>query len=557
MKNLPWLENYPQGVPHKIDPERFESLLSLCEEAFEKYGDQPAYENMGGVLSFQQLNKLSKAFAAYLQNHTDLKQGDRVAIQMPNLLQYPIAMFGVLRAGMIVVNTNPLYTEREMEHQFKDSGAKAIIIVSNFASKLEKILSNTDIKHVIVTQIGDMLGFPKSFITNLVVKHAKKMVPAYTLNEAVPFNRVLTIGKATSYSRPEVKGENLAFLQYTGGTTGVSKGAMLTHRNIVANLEQNSGWMCPKLVEGKEIVITALPLYHIFSLTVNCMLMLKIGARNVLITNPRDMPGFIKELKKYPFSVITGVNTLYNGLLNHPDFASVDFSHLKVAIGGGMAVQQAVAEKWKSVTNTALLEGYGLTESSPVLSCNPLDGSERIGTIGQPLPNTYLKIMDDEGNPVADGESGEICAQGPQVMKGYWQRDDETAKCFFPGGWLRTGDIGLILSEGYFKIVDCKKDMILVSGFNVYPNEVEDVVVKHPKVLEAAAVGVPDEKSTEAVKIFVVKKSDDLTAEDLKAFCKENLTGYKVPKHYEFREELPKSNVGKILRRHLKEETKA
>ncbi len=557
MKNLPWLENYPQGVPHKIDPERFESLLSLCEEAFEKYGDQPAYENMGGVLSFQQLNKLSKAFAAYLQNHTDLKQGDRVAIQMPNLLQYPIAMFGVLRAGMIVVNTNPLYTEREMEHQFKDSGAKAIIIVSNFASKLEKILSNTDIKHVIVTQIGDMLGFPKSFITNLVVKHAKKMVPAYTLNEAVPFNRVLTIGKATSYSRPEVKGENLAFLQYTGGTTGVSKGAMLTHRNIVANLEQNSGWMCPKLVEGKEIVITALPLYHIFSLTVNCMLMLKIGARNVLITNPRDMPGFIKELKKYPFSVITGVNTLYNGLLNHPDFASVDFSHLKVAIGGGMAVQQAVAEKWKSVTNTALLEGYGLTESSPVLSCNPLDGSERIGTIGQPLPNTYLKIMDDEGNPVADGESGEICAQGPQVMKGYWQRDDETAKCFFPGGWLRTGDIGLILSEGYFKIVDRKKDMILVSGFNVYPNEVEDVVVKHPKVLEAAAVGVPDEKSTEAVKIFVVKKSDDLTAEDLKAFCKENLTGYKVPKHYEFREELPKSNVGKILRRHLKEETKA
>lgn len=557
MEKLPWLENYPKDVPHEIDPERFSSLVGLFEEAFGKYGDKPAYENMGGVLTFRQLDELSKAFAAYLQNHTDLKQGDRVAIQMPNLLQYPIAMFGVLRAGMIIVNTNPLYTEREMEHQFKDSGAKAVIIVSNFASKLETVIASTGIKHVILTQIGDMLGFPKSFITNLVITHVKKMVPSYTLSEAVPFNRVLTLGKAATYTRPKVKGEDIAFLQYTGGTTGVSKGAMLTHRNIVSNLEQNSAWMGAKLEESKEVVITALPLYHIFSLTVNCMLMLKIGARNVLITNPRDLPGFIKELKKYPFSVITGVNTLYNGLLNHPDFASVDFSNLKVAIGGGMAVQQAVAKKWKSVTKTALLEGYGLTESSPVLCCNPLDGSERIGTIGQPVPSTNIRILDDDGNPVADGESGEICAKGPQVMKGYWQRDDETAKCFFPDGWLRTGDVGIFLTEGFIKIVDRKKDMILVSGFNVYPNEVEDVVVKHPKVLEAAAIGVPDEKSTEAVKVFVVKKSDDLTKEDLKAFCKEHLTGYKVPKHYEFREDLPKSNVGKILRRHLKEETKA
>ncbi len=555
-EKLPWLENYPEGIPHEIDPNRYGSLMELIEEAFQKYGDQPAFENMGGVVTFRQLDELTQAFAAYLQNHTSLKKGDRVAIQMPNLLQYPIAMFGIIRAGMIVVNANPLYTEREMEHQFNDSGAKAIVIVANFASKLQHILPNTGIEHVIVTQLGDMLSFPKDFIVNLVVKHVKKMVPAYSLPKAIPFKRALTLGKAANYTRPSISGDDIAYLQYTGGTTGVSKGAMLTHRNIVANLEQNSAWMSTKLEQGQEVVITALPLYHIFSLTVNCMLMIKIGARNVLITNPRDLPAFIKEMKKYPFTVITGVNTLYNGMLNHPDFNSVDFSHLKIAIGGGMAVQQAVAECWQAVTGVALLEGYGLTESSPVLTCNPLNGTERIGTIGQPMPSTLIRILDDDGNPVAEGESGEICAKGPQVMKGYWQREEETEKCFFPDGWLRTGDIGMILPEGFFKIVDRKKDMILVSGFNVYPNEVEDVVVKHPKVLEAAAIGVPDPKSTEAVKIFVVKKSDDLTAEELKAFCKENLTGYKVPKHYEFREELPKSNVGKILRRHLKEEEK-
>lgn len=554
MKDLPWLLHYPDGIPHEIDADCYSSLLDLMEEAFEKYADRSAFENMGTLLSFREIDEQSKAFAAYLQYHTMLEPGDSVIVQMPNLLQYPIAIFGILRAGMVVVNTNPLYTEREMLHQFRDSGAKAIVIVSNFASKLEAIIDKTQIKEVILTQVGDMLSFPKNFIVNLAVKHVKKMVPSYGLPDSIPFKRVITIGKATAYNRPNLSGEDVAFLQYTGGTTGVSKGAVLTHRNIVANLEQNAAWMGNKLGYDGEIVITPLPLYHIFSLTVNCMFMLKIGAKNVLITNPRDLPEFIKELKKHPFTTITGVNTLYNALLQHSDFAEIDFSSLKVAIGGGMAVQRAVAERWKDVTNTPLIEGYGLTETSPVLSCNPLNGKEQIGTIGQPLPSTEVRVMDENGYHLPEGKVGEICARGPQVMKSYWNNEAETKRAFFPGNWFRTGDIGTSLPEGFFKIVDRKKDMILVSGFNVYPNEVEDIISAHPKVSEVAVIGIADDYSTEAVKAFVVKKDQSLTQEELKSFCLENLTRYKVPKHYEFRTELPKSYVGKILRRHLKKE---
>jgi long-chain acyl-CoA synthetase len=502
MKNFSWFEQYPAGVSHEIDPDAYTSVIELLEESFKKYGDLPAYVNMDKSISYRELDELSKNFAAYLQS-LGLKKGDRIAIMMPNILQYPVAMFGAIRAGLIVVNTNPLYTVREMAHQFADSGAVALVVLANFAAGVQQALPKTNIKHLIITEIGDLLGGLKSVIVNFVVKNVKKMVPAYSLPQAVKFNTALSLGKKATYTKPQIANTDLLFLQYTGGTTGVSKGAMLTHRNIVANILQISAWMKPKLKEREELVITPLPLYHIYALTVNCLSMLRMGAKNVLITNPRDMPAFIKDLNKYPFTVMTGVNTLFNGLLNQAAFREVNFSALKLVSGGGMAVQQAVATRWMEVTGASLVEGYGLSETAPVLTCNPVDGRERIGSIGLPVPSTEVGIFNDEGERLKPGEIGEICAKGPQVMKGYWNREDETAKVFF-GEWFRTGDIGVEDESGFFKIVDRKKDMILVSGFNVYPNEVEDEIAKHPGVLEVAAIGVPDEKSGEAVKVYIV-----------------------------------------------------
>ena len=549
----PWLNQYPEGVPHQIDPDRYPSIIELFTESVEKYGDRPAFENMGKQITFNELDRLSADFAAFLQVTAGLEKGDRVAIQMPNLLQYPVIMFGAIRAGLVVVNTNPLYTAREMKHQFKDSGATAVIILANFANNLEKVLPDTNVKTVVVTEIGDMIGGLKGLIINWVVKYVKKMVPKYHIKGAVSFKKAMELGKDSTYSKPQVESGDIAFLQYTGGTTGVSKGAMLSHKNILANMQQISAWFIPRLSEKDEIVITALPLYHIFALTVNCLAMLKVGALNVLITNPRDMPAFIKELNKHKFTVITGVNTLFNGLLNQPDFAKVDFSGLKVAVGGGMAVQKSVALKWKEVTGLPLVEGYGLTEASPVLTANPIDGREKIGSIGLPMPNTEIAIFDEGGIQLPVGEVGELYARGPQVMSGYWQRPLETEKTMHED-WLKTGDMAMAHEDGYFSIVDRKKDMILVSGFNVYPNEIEDVIATHPKVLEVAVIGIPDEKSNEAVKVFIVKKDNSLTESELEAYCRENLTAYKCPKQIEFRTELPKTNVGKILRRKLKEE---
>jgi long-chain acyl-CoA synthetase len=546
-----WLKHYPKGVPYEINPDRYTSLLELMDEAFRKFADLPAYANMGKHLSFRELDILSRQFGAYLQS-LGLQKGDRIAIQMPNLLQYPVAMFGAFRAGLVVVNTNPLYTPREMEHQFRDSGAKAIVILANFAHNLQKVLPNTGIKHVIITAIGDMLSFPKKQIVNLVVKHVKKMVPAYSLPGAVSLPEALQKGAAITLKPVQLGGKDIAFIQYTGGTTGVSKGATLTHRNIIANVEANSEWMKPCMNEQQNIIITALPLYHIYSLTVNALSALKTGTLNVLITNPRDMKAFLKDLKKYKFTCITGVNTLYNGLLNQPDFASIDFSNLRITSAGGMALQTAVAQKWVNVTGIVPAEGYGLSETSPVLASNTIDGTARIGTIGIPWPSTELKIVKDDGTDAAPGESGEIWARGPQVFPGYWNRPEETAKVF-NGDWFKTGDIGEMDEEGFFRIVDRKKDMIIVSGLKVFPNEVEEVVSQCPGVLEVACIGVPDDKSGEAVKLFIVKKDPSLTEESVKAFCKENLTNYKRPRTVEFRTDLPKSNVGKILRRELRE----
>ena len=554
VQTFSWYKNYPEGVPHEINPHQFESLVDLLEHCIKEYGPLDAFTCMGASITFDELDRLSRNFAAYLQQDLKLLKGSRVAIQMPNLLQYPIAMLGALRAGMIVVNTNPLYTAREMKHQFVDSGADAIIILANFAHSLEKILTDTSIKHIIVTEIGDQLGGIKKTIVNGVVKYIKKMVPKYHLPAAVKFNDALKRGSQHSFQRVSLKGEDTAFLQYTGGTTGVSKGAVLSHTNLVANMEQISAWMSVQLNNKEETMITALPLYHIYALTVNCLSMMKIGARNILIPNPRDMKGFIKELNKYPFSVITGVNTLYNGLLNQPNFDSIDFSHLKITSAGGMAMQTAVAERWKKRTGVPVAEGYGLTETAPVLTSNiPLAGRERLGTIGLPLPSTQIIIVNDDGEEVPVGEPGEIYAKGPQVMSGYWNRPEETENVFTKDGWFKTGDIGVINEEGFIKIVDRKKEMINVSGFNVYPNEIEDIVAGHEKVLEVGAIGVPDARSTEVVKICVVKKDPSLTQEELLKYCKENMTAYKVPKYIEFRDELPKSNVGKILRRLLKE----
>ncbi|WP_373495188.1 AMP-binding protein [Aquiflexum sp.] len=552
MPNFPWFKFYPEGVETEINVKAYSSVVNLFEESVQKFGDAIAYECMGKTITYNEVDRLSQHFASYLQHELNMKKGDRVAIQMPNCLQYPVAMFGVLRAGMVVVNANPLYTPREMKHQFEDSGADAIVILANFASNLEKIRQEIKAKHVIVTELGDMLGGLKGTIVNLVVKYVKKMVPSYDLPKAVSWKKVMSSGASKPYKREEMTLEDTAFLQYTGGTTGVSKGAELTHANIVANMQQISAWMKPKLKEKEEIVITALPLYHIFALTVNCLAMMKIGAHNVLITNPRDMPGFIKELGKHKFTVITGVNTLFNGLMNNEAFSKLDFSSLKVSVGGGMAVQKTTAERWQKITGVPLAEGYGLTETSPVATCNSIDGTERIGTIGIPLPNTDVKIIDDDGKDVPTGEKGEICIKGPQVMKGYWNRPEETAKVM-NGEWFKTGDIAVIDHDGFVKIVDRKKEMILVSGFNVYPNEVENAIAMHPKVVETGVIGMPDDKSTEKVVAYVVAKDKSLTSEEIIAHCREELTNYKVPREVYFADELPKTNVGKILRRKIKE----
>jgi long-chain acyl-CoA synthetase len=549
----PWLKKYPLGVAHEIKLYEYPSLLDLFEASFSKYGDKIAFENMGASLTYKQVDDLSRDFAAFLQEELGLKRGERIAIQMPNLLQFPIAFLGALRAGLIVVNTNPLYTPREMEHQFRDAGVTAIVIVANFASNLEKIIRNTSIRHVIVTQLGDMLGGLKGAIVNFVVKNVKKMVPAYELPQKISFKQALKRGASCKYKRPDLAINDIAVLQYTGGTTGISRGAQLTHGNIIAHNSMITEWFKPYMNKhGDDIIITAIPMYHIFALTVNGVLMFTSGVKNVLITNPRDIPAFCKELKKHKFSIVTGVNTLFNGLLNNPEFRKLDFSALHGAVGGGMAVQDAVARKWEQVTGKPLVEGYGLSETSPVLCCNPLDGMHKMGTIGLPMPNTEVAIFDDNGNQLALGEVGEICARGPQVMPGYWQSNNEGV--FFSGGWFRTGDIGKMDAEGFFKIVDRKKDMIKVSGFNVFPNEIENVIAEHPKVLEVAAIGVPDAKSGEVIKVFVVKKDESLTAEELKKFFQANFTNYKIPRHIEFRKELPKTNVGKILRRALKEQ---
>lgn len=555
MNDFPWLAKYPIGVDRKITLYEYTSLLDLFDQKMERFAEKVAYENMGATLTYRQLNEQSRSFAAYLQS-LGLQKGERIAIQMPNLLQFPIAFLGALRAGLIVVNTNPLYTPREMEHQFRDAGVSAIVIVANFAANLEKIIKNTSIRFVILTELGDQLGGLKGTIVNFAVKNIKKMVPRYSLPQAIPFKKALREGAGLPYQKPGLNIDDVAVLQYTGGTTGVSKGAKLSHGNLIAHNSMITQWFKPYISKNLEdVIITAIPMYHIFALTVNGLLMFSMGVKNVLITNPRDMPGFVKELRKHKFTIITGVNTLFNGLLNNADFKDLDFSQLHGAVGGGMAVQDAVARKWEQVTGKPLVEGYGLSETSPVLCCNPLDGTHKMGTIGLPMPDTEVAIFDDAGNRLPQGEVGEICARGPQVMKGYWEKDNEGV--FFPEGWFRTGDIGKMDEDGFFKIVDRKKDMIKVSGFNVFPNEIENVIAEHPKVLEAAAIGIPDAKSGEVIKVFIVRKDESLTEEELRAFFRQNLTNYKIPKHIEFRKELPKTNVGKILRRALKEEEAA
>ncbi|MCF8198418.1 MAG: long-chain-fatty-acid--CoA ligase [Sulfuritalea sp.] len=547
-----WLSSYQAGVPAEIDINEFRSIGDLFDKSVQKYGPRKAYINMDKAITYTELEHQSAAFGAYCQSVLKLQKGARIALMMPNLLQYPICLYGALRAGYTVVNCNPLYTERELEHQLKDSGAEAIVIVENFASVLDKVIARTPVKHVLVTQLGDMLDFPKRMIVNVVVKHVKKMVPAWNLPNAIELRDALIEGGRHPLQAVETGHDDLAFLQYTGGTTGVSKGAMLTHRNIIANLQQAHAWIRSSLRDD-ELIITALPLYHIFALTANCLTFFKIGATNLLITNPRDIPGFIKEIGKYPFSTITGVNTLFNAMINNPDFAKIDLSKLHLTLGGGMAVQRAVAERWKQITGVTLIEAYGLTETSPAATMNPLDIPEYNGCIGVPISSTEVVIRDDDGKDLPLGEPGELCIRGPQVMKGYWNRPEETAKVIMADGFLRTGDVAVMDSKGFVKIVDRKKDMILVSGFNVYPNEIEDVLAMHPGVLESAAVGVPDEKTGEAIKIFVVKKDPDLTEASIIEHCRKQLTGYKVPRQIAFRTELPKTNVGKILRRELRD----
>lgn len=552
MQEYPWFNFYPKSVPHEVDVHAFASVVDLFDESVKKYEDTVAYECMGKQLTFSQLDQMSENFAAFLQHELQMKKGDRIGIQMPNLLQYPVAMFGALRAGLVVVNVNPLYTPNEMRHQYSDAGVDAIVILANFAHNLQEIQEELKVKHIIITQIGDLLGGIKGTVVNLVVKHVKKMVPPFNIPGAIPWNSTLKKGAGKQFTRSELSSSDTAYLQYTGGTTGVSKGAELSHGNIVANMQQISAWMKPKLKERTEIVITALPLYHIFALTVNCLSMLKIGAHNVLITNPKDLPALCKEMGKHRFTVFLGVNTLFNVLLNNETFRKLDFSGLKVSVGGGMAVQKAVAERWEKVTGCPLAEGYGLTETSPVASCNPIDGTERLGTIGLPMPNTNVKVVDEEGIDLPVGEKGELCIQGPQVMKRYWNRPEETKKAFI-GDWFKTGDIATIDKDGFIKIVDRKKEMILVSGFNVYPNEVENIIGSHEKVLEVGVIGIPDPNSTERVVAYVVPRDKSVRAEEIISFARKSLTNYKIPKEIYFIDELPKSNVGKILRRVVKE----
>ena len=554
-----WLKSYPPNMPTEINPDSYGSLVQLLEESFTKFADRNAYVCMDKYLTYREVDVYSKRMAAWLQSR-GLKKGARVAVMMPNVLQYPIAIAAILRAGYTVVNVNPLYTPRELEHQLNDSGSEAIIVLENFAVTLEAVLAKTGVKHIVVANMGEMLGGLKGMIVNFVVRNVKKMVPAFSLPNAVRFKDVLSMGEKMTFTPVKAAATDVAFLQYTGGTTGVSKGATLTHRNIIANVLQSEAWSQPAMSRAPVVeqitIVCALPLYHIFALTACAMWGTRVGALNILIPNPRDIGGFIKELCKYKINMLPAVNTLYNALLNHEDIGKVDFSGLKISNGGGMAVQQAVNDKWLKATGTSIIEGYGLSETSPVATCNRADLTKFSGNIGLPVPSTDIAILDDDGNPVALGESGEIAIRGPQVMAGYWNRPDETAKVMTADGFFKSGDVGIMDADGYVKIVDRKKDMILVSGFNVYPNELEGVIAQHPGVLECAVIGVPDEHSGEAVKVFVVKKDPNLTSEVLMAYCKEQFTGYKKPKYIEFRDELPKTNVGKILRRVLRDEKK-
>jgi long-chain acyl-CoA synthetase len=550
-----WLRSYPKGVPAEIDVNEYASVREVFEESCGKFATRPAFTCMGKTLSFAELDTLSAAFGAYLQG-AGCKKGTRIALMMPNILQYPVCLFGVLRAGCTVVNVNPLYTARELEHQLTDSGAEVIVVVENFAHTLQEVVARTRVRNVIVTSIGELLGF-KGLIVDFVLRHVKKMIPAHSIPGAIRLSDALAEGRKRTLERVPLAHDDIAFLQYTGGTTGVAKGAMLLHRNIVANLLQARAWLLPFMdAERREIVITPLPLYHIFSLTANCLTFMTLGGENVLIPNPRDIPGFVKEMSKFHFTAFTGVNTLFNALLNNADFARLNFSSLRLTLGGGMAVQEAVAQRWKEVTGSPLIEAYGLTETSPAATINPLNLAAYNGSIGLPISSTDVELRDDVGKAVALGQPGELCIRGPQVMAGYWQRPDETAKVIDKDGWLATGDVGVIDEQGYIRIVDRKKDMILVSGFNVYPNEIEGVLAMHPGVLECAAIGVPDKKSGEAVKLYVVKKDPALTADTVLQHCREHLTAYKCPRDVEFRTELPKSNVGKILRRELREEAR-
>ncbi len=547
-----WLQHYPPGVPHEIDPDAFPSLVHIFEQSVRDYPGRPSFANLGKTLTFSDLDRLTRDAAAFFQQEWRMGKGDKLALMLPNLLQYPVLLFGALRAGITVVNVNPQYTPRELEHQLKDSGASGIVILANFAHTLSEVIAKTPVKHVCVTEIGDALPQPKALLINTIIKYVKKMVPPYSLPGAIGYRALMSRGAQSSFHPVAVTGEDVAFLQYTGGTTGVSKGAVLTHRNMVANVMQAAAWLKPFLDQGREVIITALPLYHIFSLTANCLTFMHFGGQNVLITNPKDMPGFVKELRKWKFTALTGVNTLFNGLLNTPGFSELDFSSFKLALGGGMAVQGAVAERWQNVTGRPLLEAYGLTETAPAVSINPLNLKSYNGTIGLPVPSTEISIRNDANEEVPLGERGELCVRGPQVMQGYYNRPDETAKVLDADGWLHTGDIAIATEMGFLKIVDRKKDMILVSGFNVYPNEIEDVVAGHPGVLEVAAIGVPSEQTGETVKLFIVRRDPALTEQQVIEFCHDRLTGYKRPRHVEFRDVLPKSNVGKILRKDLR-----
>jgi long-chain acyl-CoA synthetase len=547
-----WLKSYPPGMPEEVDLDAYASVTDVFEQAIKRFGKSPCFSNLGTTLTYDEMDRYTDQLASYLQNLPGMDRGDRVAVMMPNVLQNPIAIFAILRAGFTVVNTNPLYTPRELRHQLSDSGARAIIVMENFCHTLDEVIADSPVEHVITTQLGDLLSFPKSLIVNLVVKYIKKLVPEFSLPQRVTFKQALRLGSGQRHKPVPVTHDDIAFLQYTGGTTGVAKGAMLTHGNMTANMQQASAWIKEGVNENEEVIITALPLYHIFSLTANCLTFMKMGALNYLITNPRDMAGFVKELQGVRFTAMTGVNTLFNGLMNTPGFEKIDFSHLKLSLGGGMAVQQPVAERWQKLTGTPLLEAYGLTETSPAVCINPMNVTEYNGSIGLPVPSTEVSVQDDEGRILAQGEAGELCVRGPQVMKGYWQKPEETAKVLSTDGWLKTGDVAQIDELGFVRIVDRLKDMILVSGFNVYPNEIETVIASHEGVLEVGVIGEPHDEKGEVVKAVIVRKDPALDAAAVIAHCRERLTAYKVPKIVEFRDELPKTNVGKILRRELR-----